>query len=162
MAYPIGLVAKRTTDDYLNLNVNTLNRLGYLTAGTVGDIHHLRGGRRIGTTSIEVWHDRVSLIARPQGSYANVPIYREVAGGTDGLREWWRCPKCDRQCEILYLVPIGWACRICGDLIHACQRESGTKRALGRAERIVAGLSKARKRKVAAAPLPTQLRGEED
>jgi hypothetical protein len=139
--------AKRTTSDFLKLDVRLWAREGVLTPGYSGTrcwqldgkiIHavHVRSafGQMILTyshnVSSEAWRDE-QYIVRIERTSCHL----------GGSRPWFVCPAvgCQRRVAMLYGGAI-FACRHCYRLAYRCTRESDGDRATRRADRLRAQL----------------------
>lgn len=81
--------------------------------------------RRFGwrqTTRIMVRHYSPKNRLVPTAEYEVAMAYSTITKG--GRRWWFRCPKCERRVDLLYIVPPRsvLVCRKCGPLKYASQR----------------------------------------
>jgi hypothetical protein len=125
------LGAKRTTDDFPQLDVNVLSRRGALVPRTAHDLRWMRNGQLLATVALSASDD--ALRATTIRTTINLMIERTRChfGGT---RAWWRCPLCARRAEVLYLTS-QWGCRTRLALSYAVCREEPHVRALRHAQK---------------------------
>ena len=102
-----------------------------------------RGGKTIGSISIRVDADRVTLDYRNRthGEQWQAMNYQvrltQTACHYGGQRVWWLCPAvgCGRKVALLYGGSV-FACRHCQKLAYKCQREAPDDRATRRADKL--------------------------
>lgn len=134
--------AKRTTDDYRQLDVRALRRLGCLRAGCTHAATWTRRGRPGGTLHVTACHDD-----GPDPALADTLIFEHgvryrvrvlwTPNTFGGLVPWVVCPVrgCGRRVLILYGGKV-FACRHCQQLVYPSQRENESMRAMRRADKI--------------------------
>lgn len=134
--------AKETTDDLRSLDVNWLNRKGYLAQGRRSFIHWWRGNEHAGNINIYTEEGSILLDYKTRfsgGDWENV-TERICLSWTycnyGGRRPWFICPgivngiSCRRRAAKLYLAGRYFLCRHCYDLVYESQRESKRHRLL--------------------------------
>src|SRR5688572_31872550 len=113
---------RRTTEGYLVLDIAVLRRRGLLQPGCSGTIAWSRGGERIGSATITIGIRSLRLtynVGTAEGSAEAVDESIELTSterSLGGLRQWFRCPGCHRQCRILYGPR--FRCRFCHGLSY--------------------------------------------
>jgi hypothetical protein len=126
-------MAKQCVEDCIQLAVSAFGRAALRNWHSWGELTWGRGGKGTATINYSVLPEGLHL------SYSNsdrhghtwysnytVPVTYSHAGPCGrGMRVWWRCPKCNRRCGILYMPPGSdtFACRICHDLVYQVQMD---------------------------------------
>jgi len=87
-----------------------------------------RGGEPTGSISVHTTRDSAVLSYRIKDFHSDewqdkrehVPVVLTTChyGGT---RRWFRCPVCQRRCELLYLRAYRFACRLCQKVAYSSQ-----------------------------------------
>lgn len=140
--------SKDTTDGLNSLDVNWLNRGGYLTPGTSSSVRWTRNGESAGDVSLRAEAGRVVLIYRSRSSGRDwesveepVPLVWTTCH-YGGRRPWFVCPgarngvRCGRKVSKLFAGGKYFLCRHCYDLVYDCQRETESHRLLRKAQDI--------------------------
>jgi hypothetical protein len=133
--------AKRTTDDFLKLDVNALSRSGALIPGAAHDLRWVRNGRTLTTVTLTAADDVLTYTGRRSSNLTieRTPYYY------GGARAWRRCPMCARRAEVLYLASAS-GCRASLNLTCAVCREQPHVRALRRDQKLTEWLDGGRMR----------------
>ncbi len=134
---------RRTTSDFLRLDVRKLQREGWLVAGRSINWRWLTNDEVTSWMQIAVEEGRVVLNykhCQGEGEWTpqKYPIEIEwTRCNYGGYRAWFRCPArhCGRRVAVLFGGRI-FACRQCHQLAYESQREPPHYRALHRAQAI--------------------------
>lgn len=132
---------KRTTINFLRLDIRTLKRDGLLIPGRNSRVYWSRRGADIG--EINVLAEACRLVISYQSEDSNgeweAKEYAVQIERTDcnlgGQRVWFWCPGCGRRVAVLYGREV-FTCRHCRNLAYASQRETANDRAIRRADGI--------------------------
>lgn len=136
--------SKNTVDGLKSLNVNWLNRNGYLTPGRWSSVRWTRGGEECGDIGLRAESGRLVLVYRSR-SYDNdwedveEPVWLTWAPcNYGGRRPWFLCPGsgCGRRVGKLYVAGKYFLCRHCYDLAYQSQRETARYRLMTKAQNI--------------------------
>ena len=118
------------------LDIRQLHRRGRLTAGQYYSWSWSRGDEPAGSISIRTAHDYLQLIyswtpynSDPQSMDYQVWIERTPCN-YGGTRPWFRCPRCQRQCAVIYGVASDghFGCRHCMRLAYSSEAEGSLDR----------------------------------
>lgn len=142
MGYRFG--GKDTTDGQHSLNVNWLNRHGYLTPGRSSSVRWTRGDRETGNIGLRAEAGRLVLVYRSRSHGGEWEDVEEPVRLTwtpcnyGGERPWFVCPgaHCGRRVGTLYGAGKYFLCRHCYNLAYDCQREREQDRLLRKAQDI--------------------------
>ena len=121
---------RRTTEDYLALDIAVLRRRDLLQPGRSGTIAWSRGGERIGAATITTGIRSLRLtynVGAAEGSAEAVDESIELRSSEmslGGSRQCFTCPGCHRQCRVLYGGP-RFRCRLCHGLQYECNSKAG-------------------------------------
>tara|TARA_R100000544_G_C2227255_1_gene61737 strand:- start:5013 stop:5651 length:639 start_codon:yes stop_codon:yes gene_type:complete len=133
------------TDDYLDLDIRTLNQRGWLDKTTYQNLSWKRNGQEIGSIQFLAWTrvqfpDEKSSLRLKYKSRTNGGDWQELNYKVDlettkcnfgGLRYWFRCPECNKRACVLYGGTI-FKCRSCHGLVHKSRNESALDQAIRR------------------------------
>jgi hypothetical protein len=136
------------TDDYLDLDIRTLNQRGWLDKTTYQNLSWKRNGQEIGSVKFLVWtrvqfpdeKPNVTLRykSRTNGGEwkeLNYPIELETTKcNFGGERYWFKCPECNKRACVLYGGTI-FKCRTCHGLVHKSRNESALDQATRRLDK---------------------------
>ena len=122
-------------DQSKRLDVNYLNRSGYLTPGATSSQSWNCGGEPAGSIGVHANDGGITLIYRSStngGEWQDVKepvtiIWEPCNFG--GHRPYFLCPRCGRRIVKLYGLA-RFLCRPCNNLAYQCQRESAADRTL--------------------------------
>lgn len=132
------------TDDYLDLDIRTLNQRGCLDKSSPQTLTWKKNQQVTGSIQFLVW-TRVQLPKKP-----NITLtYKSRTNGGDwqdlnyevelettkcnfgGERYWFKCPECSKRACVLYGGTI-FKCRSCHGLVHKSRNESALDQAIRR------------------------------
>jgi hypothetical protein len=122
-----GRLAQKT-DDFLDVDLASLKRLGMLREGYRGMLSWHRRGNEIGSIGVKVHDQSIDLHFRhkPYGedwrSVEQTIWLDTTPAGFGGTRYWFLCPRCSRRCRILYGGAL-FVCRKCRALVYESQYE---------------------------------------
>ena len=136
--------AKDTVDGLHSLDINWLNRNGYLTPGRWSPICWKRGEEQTGSIGLRAEQSCLTLDYRWQRygqEWENVkePVYLTwTSCHYGGSRPWFICPaiSCGRRVGKLYSAGKYFLCRHCYDLAYESQREDLKSRLLRKTQNI--------------------------
>lgn len=135
------LVSKRTTDEMLSLDINYLQRHGYLQPDQRITLTWRRRGQKTADIQLVTASDHLVLRyrARYPGQAWQEQEYPVAIERTPchygGDRAWFLCPCCGRRVGKLFGGTL-FACRHCHQLNYDCQRESDLDRLARRVDKI--------------------------
>lgn len=124
-----------TADQAKRLDVNYLNKSGYLTPGVRSNQSWNCGGEPAGNIGVEAIDDGITLIYRTRSHGGEWQDVRESVTviwepcNLGGQRPYFLCPGCGRRIVKLYGLA-RFLCRSCNNLAYQCQRESTADRTL--------------------------------
>ena len=138
-----GVIERR-----LRLDVRTCRRRGWLVGSAGGVLRWSEDGEETASLVYQIADGTLILDYQTKDDDGKpVPIQINVnitsaACRFGGYRNYWRCPRCWRRCEILAAGWSGhvWACRQCLRPRYACQGLSPADRVQARAHKILARL----------------------
>ncbi|MDX2370703.1 MAG: hypothetical protein QNK36_20260 [Colwellia sp.] len=133
------------TDDYLDLDIRTLNQRGWLDKKTYQNLSWKRNGKEIGSVQFLVWTGvqfpnkkpsiRLQYKSRTNGGEWQELSYEIELETTKcnfgGVRHWFKCPECNKRACVLYGGTI-FKCRSCHGLVHKSRNESALDQAIRR------------------------------
>ena len=128
------------------LDVRTCARRGMLTPGGVGTLTWTRDGEETGSaayraseTALEVRYAIVGDEDELTPVVVTIPILRRSCR-YGGHRNYWRCPRCGRTCEVVVMASHGrwWGCRRCLRLRYRSQGLDRASRLQQRADELYA------------------------
>ncbi len=142
MSYWYG--SKRTADRCKALDINLLNRKGYLRAGNWSTMSWSRGGKTTGSINLQASPGCVILHYQSQWREEEWESVEERVNLTwtrcnyGGARPWFVCPGigCGRRVGKLYGPGKYFLCRHCYDLAYQSQRDSAADRWMSKAQDI--------------------------
>ena len=130
---------KRETCDSLPLDIRKITRKGLLKTDTSFSWQWLLNDHPMASISIRVQSQSLVLSYRLK-STAEIVEQRiqtqKSACHLGGQRHWFTCPKCSQRVAVLYAPGRFFACRQCGDLAYATQKEGIGDRASTKADKI--------------------------
>lgn len=124
-----------TADQAKRLDVNYLNRAGYLTPGVTSNQSWNCGGEPAGNICIHASDDGITLVYRTSSNGGEWQDVREPVTiiwepcNFGGQRPYFLCPRCGNRIMKLYGLD-RFLCRSCNHLAYQCQRESASDRTL--------------------------------
>lgn len=134
--------AKETADGLQSLDINWLNRKGYLVPGWRGFVQWWRGDEHTGSIAIYTPEEGRLVLeyrCRVVGEWESVtdPIWLcHTYCNYGGRRPWFICPACRRRVAKLYAAGLYFRCRHCYALAYDSQREPRRTRLLHKAQNI--------------------------
>jgi hypothetical protein len=136
--------SKNTVEGCKSLDVNWLNRKGYLASGMWATVRWTRNGEDSGNISLRAEVGRIVLEYRSRSGGGDWESVTEPVRLTwtwcnyGGQRPWFICPGagCGRRVGKLYAAGRYFLCRHCYDLAYDCQRETAHDRLLRKAQNI--------------------------
>lgn len=135
---------KSVADGCRSIDVNWLNRNGFLNSGSFRNIYWSRNGERTGDINIRAESGRIVLEYRSSvggGDWENVtePVLLSwTKCNYGGHRPWFVCPRvgCGRRVGKLFSAGKYFLCRHCYDLAYETQNENPAGRNLLKAQNI--------------------------
>ncbi len=135
-------------EDYLDIDIRTINQRGWLNYSGSRKITWSRGGEPIGNLDYRIVNDDqfpyeknemiLTYKSREYGGEWEDIITRIEMTTTDcnfgGKRYWFFCPKCSQRVCILYGGK-HFKCRKCHDLVHRSRNESALDQVSGRLQK---------------------------
>ena len=130
---------KRETCDSMPLDIRKITRKGLLKPGARFSWQWLINDRPMAGISIRV--DLQSMLLSYRMKSTAELVEQRVQTQTSachlgGERHWFTCPKCIKRVAVLYAPGRYFACRQCGGLGYATQKEGIGNRASTRADKI--------------------------
>ena len=130
---------KPQTSDSMPLDIRKIARKGLLVPGTSFGWQWLVGDREVGGISIRV--DIHCMVLSYRIKSTGEVVEQRVQTQTSpchlgGQRHWFTCPRCCKRVAVLYAVGRYFACRQCGGLGYATQKEGAGDRASSRAGKL--------------------------
>lgn len=112
----------------------------WVREGRFDGIHHFtagwtQNGEPSGSIGVATSLDGATLIYRTKDAWGDewqdrqqqISVVRTPCN-YGGCRRWFRCPVCDRQCELLYFRVAQFACRLCQQVAYTSQSGALTDR----------------------------------
>lgn len=130
---------KPETNDSMPLDIRKIMRKGLLVPGSSLDWQWTVNDRPV--ASIRIWVDRESLVLSYRMKSTGEVVEQRVQMHTTpchlgGQRHWFTCPRCRKRVAVLYAPGRYFACRQCGGLGYATQKEGAGDRAATRADKL--------------------------
>ena len=131
---------KPETSDSTPLDIRKLTRKGLLVPGNSFSWQWTVSDQKVAGINIRVdSHEGVVLSYRRKSTGEEVE--QQIQTQTSpchlgGQRYWFTCPRCSKRVAVLYAPGRYFACRQCGGLGYASQKESVGDRAIRQADRI--------------------------
>jgi len=125
---------KQTIENYRSLDVNWLNRRGYLMAGSRVSVHWSQAHKFSGSLNVKAIESFLILDYKYKSddeweSITESILLSRTRCNYGGTRTWFICPgvkngiPCQRRVTKLYLVGKYFCCRHCYELVYESQRE---------------------------------------
>ena len=134
-----GYGGKTETDDAMPLDIRKISGKGLLTPGNSFGWRWLVNDHPVAGLHIRAGHNEVTLSYR-KGSVGEVVEQRVQVATTPchygGTRPWFTCPRCGKRVAVIYAPGRYFACRKCGNLAYATQKEGIGDRTLTKADKI--------------------------
>ena len=130
---------KLETNDSMPLDIRKIARSGLLIPGRSFGWQWTVNDRPV--ASIRIWVDRESLVLSYRMKSTGEVVEQRVQMHTTpchlgGQRHWFTCPRCRKRVAVLYAPGRYFACRQCGGLGYATQKEGAGDRAATRADKL--------------------------
>lgn len=124
---------RRTCEQAMALDIRQLIRRQLMTPGAYYSWKWSQGDNPVGSVSVSVTDERVVLgyqLRRdgPQGAPTTCCLPLTYAATGFGSRRLFCCPRCGRQCAVVYFGTGSFACRICLRLAYASEAEDSIGR----------------------------------
>ena len=121
------------------LDIRKITRKGLLVPGNSFSWQWLVCKREVASINIQVDLQSVMLSYRVKS--ADELVEQRVQTQTSpcnlgGQRQWFTCPRCSKRVAVLYAPDRYFACRLCGGLGYATQKEGVGDRAMTKADRL--------------------------
>lgn len=135
-------MSKDTADGHKKLDINWLNRKGYLSAGSIGNVSWSRNGEPAGSIFFRTAGNTIILEYKSRSYSSDWESVSERISldwtrcNYGGLRPWFICPHCHRRVGKLYGAGKYFLCRHCYNLAYESQREPPRDRGLTKAQNI--------------------------
>lgn len=131
---------KPETNDSMPLDIRKLARAGVLMPGLSFSWQWLVNDRQVAGISIRVDFNQGMVLSYRMKSTGEV-VEQRVHTQTSpchlgGQRYWFTCPRCGQRVAVLYAPGRNFACRQCGGLGYATQKEGAGDRASTKADKL--------------------------
>ena len=131
---------KPETNDSISLDIRKIARKGLLVPGSSFSWQWLVNDRQVAGISIQVDFHQSMVLSYRLKSTGEV-VEQRVQTQTSpchlgGQRPWFTCPRCSKRVAVLYAPGRYFACRQCGGLGYATQKEGAGDRASIRANKL--------------------------
>ena len=130
---------KAETSDAMPLDIRKITRKGLLVPGSGFSWQWLVNDRQVAGISIRVdWQDMVlSYRLKSTGEVVEQRVQTQTSPcHLGGQRYWFTCPRCSKRVAVLYAPGRYFACRECGGLSYATQKEGAGDRASTKANKL--------------------------
>ena len=136
---PGGYGRKSNTSSSMPLDIGKIARKGLLSPGGSFSWQWLVNDRQVAGISIRVDSQSMMLSYRIQST--GEVVEQRVQTQTSpchlgGQRHWFTCPQCSKRVAVLYAPGQYFACRQCGGLGYATQKEGVGDRAMTKADKL--------------------------
>lgn len=130
---------KPETNDSMPLDIRKITRKGLLSVGNRFSWQWLVNDQPVAGISIRV--DFQSMLLSYQMKSTGEVVAQRVRTQTTpchlgGERHWFTCPRCNKRVAVLYAPGRYFACRQCGGLTYATQKENMSDRASTKANKL--------------------------
>jgi len=134
-------MGRDVVEDYKSLDINWLNREGYLHPGRSSLISWTRGGKPSGSVNLAAHENRVALTytytcAGKSEDVEQTVILDRTGCPYGGTRPWFLCPHCRRRVGKLYAAGKLFLCRHCYGLVYHSQQIVERDRLLNKSQAI--------------------------
>lgn len=131
---------KAETNDSMPLDIRKITRKGLLVLGSSFSWQWLVNDRQVAGISVRVDFDQGMVLSYHMKSTGEV-VEQRVQTQTSachlgGQRHWFTCPQCSKRVAVLYAPGRYFACRQCGGLGYATQKEGTGDRASTKADKL--------------------------
>ena len=130
---------KRNTSNSMPLDIRKITRKGLLMPGSSFNWQWLVNDRQVAGISIRVDLQSMALSYRIQstGEVVEQTVQTQTSPcHLGGQRHWFTCPQCSKRVAVLYAPGQYFACRLCGGLGYATQKEGVGDRASTKADKL--------------------------
>ena len=130
---------KAETSDSMPLDIRKITRKDLLVPGNSFSWQWLVNDRQVAGISIRVDFESVLLSYRLKttGEVVEQRVQTQTSPcHLGGQRRWFTCPRCSKRVAVLYAPGSYFACRQCGGLGYATQKEGAGDRASTRAGKL--------------------------
>jgi len=130
---------KAETRDSMPLDIRKITRKGLLVPGSSFDWQWTVNDRKVAGISVRV--DLQSMVLSYLMQNTGEVVKQQVQTQTSpchfgGERHWFTCPRCSKRVAVLYASDRYFACRQCGGLGYATQKEGIGDRAMTKADKL--------------------------
>ena len=134
-----GYGGKKNTCDSMPLDIRRFARKGLLMPGSSFSWEWTINDSKVAGINIRV--DFQSMVLSYRMKSTDEVVEQRVQTQTSpcnlgGHRHWFTCPQCSKRVAVLYALGRYYACRLCGGLGYATQKESVGDRAMTRANKL--------------------------
>lgn len=131
---------KPETSDSMPLDIRKITREGLLVPGSSFSWQWTVNNQQVAGISIRVDIDHLLVLSYCLESTGEV-VEQRVQTQTSpchlgGQRHWFTCPRCNKRVAVIYSPGRYFACRQCGGLGYATQKEGAGDRASTKADKI--------------------------
>ena len=136
---PSGCGGKRDTSSSMPLDIRKFTHKGLLVHGNSFSWQWTVCEREVASISIRV--DLQSMVLSSRMKSTDELVEQRLQTQTSpcnlgGQRHWFTCPRCSKRVAVLYAPGRYFACRLCGGLAYATQKEGVGDRAMTKADRL--------------------------
>ena len=130
---------KTETGNSMPLDIRKITRKGLLVPGNGFSWQWLVNDHQVASISIRV--DLLGMVLSYRIKSTGEVVEQRVQTQTSpchlgGQRYWFTCPRCEKRVAVLYAPGRYFACRTCGGLDYATQKEGSGDRAASRADKL--------------------------
>ena len=136
---PSGFGGKRDTSSSMPLDIRKFTRKSLLMPGSSFSWQWLVRGREVASINIHADLQNMMLSYRIKSTDELVeqPVQTQTSPcHLGGQRHWFTCPRCNKRVAVLYAPGRYFACRLCGGLGYATQKDGVGDRAMTKADRL--------------------------
>ena len=131
---------KTETSDSMPLDIRKITRKGLLVPGNSFSWQWLVNDRQVAGISIRVDFNQgmvLSFRMKSTGEVVEQRVHTQTSPcHLGGQRYWFTCPRCGQRVAVLYAPGRNFACRQCGGLGYATQKEGAGDRASTKADKL--------------------------
>lgn len=130
---------KPETSDCMPLDIRKITRTGLLVPGSSFSWQWTVNDREVASIRIRVdWQSLVlSYRIKSTGEVVEQRVQTQASPcHLGGQRHWFTCPRCSKRVAVLYAPGRYFACRECGGLGYATQKEGAGDRASTKADKL--------------------------
>lgn len=136
---PSSYGGKRDTNNSMPLDIRKITRKGLLVPGNTFSWQWMVCKREVASIGIRV--DLASVVLSYRRNNTGEEVDQRVQTQTSpchlgGQRYWFTCPRCSKRVAVLYAPGRYFACRQCGGLGYATQKEGAGDRASTKADKL--------------------------